>query len=144
MTRITSPTIHRSEPVTLPFLLLLLDFWPFQRFQVPTPSRAHSPTLRLLVEKLPFFAVAAASCVVTFLVQRQAYSVATDVVLPVECRLNNVAVSYVKYLGLTVWPVNLAIFYPHPDLRFPAFSTQWPGWQIALAASLLVAVSAAA
>jgi protein O-mannosyl-transferase len=130
-----------SKPmlVTLPFVLLLLDLWPIGRLSFPLQ---HSPTppRRLLLEKLPFLTLAAASCIVTFLVQQSGHSVSADADLPLESRLANAVASYLKYLGMTIWPANLAVFYPHPDLRYP-ISTQWPGWQIALAALLLAAVS---
>ncbi len=96
-----------SKPmlVTLPFVLLLLDLWPLCR-----PRGA-----RLVVEKLPLFALAAASCVATFLVQRAA-GVTHSVGLPLGHRVANALVAYAVYLGKTVWPARLACFYPHPSL----------------------------
>jgi protein O-mannosyl-transferase len=126
-----------SKPmlVTLPFVLLLLDWWPLQRFR----PAAIAPQLRNLVrEKAPFFILALASSVVTFLVQDRGRAI--KAALPFEPRLANAVASYLKYLGKTFWPVDLAVFYPYPDLRLP-LSGQWPMWQILAAALLLIAIS---
>ncbi len=121
-----------SKPmlVTVPFLLLLLDYWPLNRFLEKAPAqitleRRWSPVAprrlgALILEKLPFFALAAVSSVVTFLVQRKGGAVSTA--LSFEQRAGNVVISYVRYLGKTVWPENLAVLYPHPG--------NWPIWQI--------------
>jgi protein O-mannosyl-transferase len=103
-----------SKPmlVTLPFVLLLLDYWPLRRFDLST---LHSPlsTLRpLLLEKLPFFALSLVSSVVTFLVQRTAGAMAPLNAMPLPDRLENALVAYVRYLGKLLWPNELAIFYP--------------------------------
>jgi tetratricopeptide (TPR) repeat protein len=98
----------------------------------------------LLKEKIPFLILAAASCLVTFIVQAQSRSV--KFFLPLSLRLENAIVSYVSYLEKTVWPFGLSIFYPHPNTRYqvpltesahPA-SEQWPLWAILLATALLV------
>jgi tetratricopeptide (TPR) repeat protein len=123
-----------SKPmlVTLPFILLLLDFWPLQRLQPQT-------IIRLALEKVPFMCLAAISSVLTFLAQAKGHNVSVG--LPLDSRLANAIASYLKYLGKTIWPVDLAVFYPHPDIRYP-LSNQWPTWQICAAALLLVLVSA--
>jgi tetratricopeptide (TPR) repeat protein len=115
-----------SKPmlVTLPFVLLLLDYWPLGRMQnAECRMQNHASrftfhvsrltSLPLLVEKLPFFALAAASSVVTLLVQQRAGAVAAADALPLELRLENAVVSYLLYLAKTVWPFGLAIFYPY-------------------------------
>jgi hypothetical protein len=96
-----------SKPmvVTLPFVLLLLDFWPLQRFNRLTIQR-------LFVEKLPFFALTAASCIITFMVQRGALWSAAS--LPFSFRLENAVMSYVRYLSKMFWPTDLALIYPYP------------------------------
>ncbi|MDE3067297.1 MAG: tetratricopeptide repeat protein [Verrucomicrobiota bacterium] len=106
--------------VTLPFVMLLLDYWPIQRVaggpSKPGRSsfrRVAACNLRLLTEKWPFFLLVAASCVVTFLAQR-AKAVLTLQQLPPGVRLENSLLSHVRYLGKTVWPVHLAVFYPLP------------------------------
>jgi tetratricopeptide (TPR) repeat protein len=101
-----------SKPmvVTLPFVLLLLDFWPLQRLNASTfPLR--------LVEKIPFFALALGSSALTFLVQRGA--VAPLDTLPFSFRITNAMVSYLRYVSKSFWPVDLAILYPIPALWSP-------------------------
>jgi tetratricopeptide (TPR) repeat protein len=99
--------------VTLPCVLLLLDYWPLGRW----PSRAgpRAVSLRRLVgEKLVLFALAAASCVITAIVQRQGGTVVALDDLPFPLRLGNAVASYLGYIGHMLWPANLAVFYPHP------------------------------
>jgi protein O-mannosyl-transferase len=99
--------------VTLPFTLLLLDFWPLRRLAFPL--RGHSDDLKkLLWEKAPLFAMAAASGVVTIIAQRSGGAVAALSELPLGERAANAARSYAAYLGKAMWPSPLAAFYPHP------------------------------
>jgi protein O-mannosyl-transferase len=111
-----------SKPmlVTLPFVLLLLDYWPLERFAIyDTDScrvlaihRSLRFTMRRLAwEKVPFFALSAASCVVTFVAQGKAVQPLAHISL--EIRAVNASVSYVRYLYKMFWPVNLATPYPH-------------------------------
>lgn len=88
---------------------------------------------RLALEKVPFFALAAASCLVTFLVQRHAGAVARIDIYPLSERLLNAVMSYGRYLGKCVWPEGLAAFYPHP--------TAWPLPQVAGVGLLLLALT---
>ena len=88
--------------VTFPFLLLLLDWVMFKRLD-----------RKQLVEKLPFMAFTAVSCVVTYWVQLHGGAVRSDAVLTLPVRLGNAIVSYGAYLGQTAWPAKLAAFYPH-------------------------------
>ena len=133
--------------VTLPFVLLLLDFWPLQRisnfkFQIsnpenaaPPPSAAGSPfsTISfLLFEKWPFFLLTAAACVITIFAQRDEAMVPLQRV-PLGLRLENMVAAYAGYLWQTVWPARLAIFYPLPG--------QIPVWHVALAATVLLTIS---
>ena len=90
--------------VTLPFILLLLDFWPLQRFPL---SAFRFP---LLTEKIPFFLLSVAACVVTCLAQRGAMASLEKVAF--SLRLENSLVAYVGYLLKLFWPENLAFFYP--------------------------------
>lgn len=119
-----------SKPmlVTVPFLLLVLDVWPFERLKPPGTWGQWRP---LLLEKIPFLALSVASSCVTFLVQQKAHAV--TLALPIGSRLENVIASYCKYIGKTLYPVDLAVFYPHPDTRYP-LSEQWPLWMISAAA----------
>ncbi len=134
--------------VTLPFVLLLLDYWPLGRFQagpagsndqgqvqVPLNSvRTRSPSSRLIWEKAPFFVVSLASCAVTFLVQQKGGAVETVEAFPLTIRIGNALVSYVSYMGKMIWPQNLAVFYPHPG-------TSLPGWQAVAAGLLLIFIT---
>jgi len=135
-----------SKPmlVTLPFVLLLLDFWPLRRFAESSSFKSKSKTLRwwdrqsiqrrLILEKIPLLALSAASCLATLLVQRQAAG--SIVQLPFAWRVNNAIVTCVAYIWQMLWPVKLAVFYPHPDNRLLL-------WQIFLALALLIAITVA-
>ena len=118
-----------SKPmlVTLPCVLLLLDYWPLGRFE---SSRAR----RLVAEKAPFFALAAAASAVTFLVQIHGGAVVGDDKLPLAARAGNALISYWRYLGKIFWPTRLAVFYPHPGY--------WPTGQVLLAGGLILVISA--
>jgi Flp pilus assembly protein TadD len=117
--------------VTLPFVLLLLDFWPLGRASGRAdvaggaedgPLIEGRAALRLVAEKLPFLALTVVSSVVTFLVQQRAGAVAELEGYPMGHRVANAVVSYVAYLGKTFWPTALAIIYPYPP-SLPAWST---------------------
>jgi tetratricopeptide (TPR) repeat protein len=112
--------------VTLPVVLLLLDYWPLQRAE---------PAGKLMLEKLPLLALSAASCIVTLAAQSKAIQSAETFSLPL--RLENALVSCMIYLGQMVWPVGLVVFYPYPRHGFPL-------WEVALAGALLVGFSALA
>src|SRR5262249_54505707 len=116
-----------SKPmlVTLPLLLLLLDFWPLQRVKPVAGGATLNLWTRLLAEKWPMFLLATISCVITFLAQR-AEAVATVETYPLTLRLTNAIVSYARYLLKTIWPANLAVLYPLPD--------HWPWSDVATAA----------
>jgi protein O-mannosyl-transferase len=121
--------------VTLPFVLLLLDYWPLRRFTDKPLAASHAPSLRLSVEKLPLLLLAAASCIVTSAAQRP--SIAVSECLPLSSRIANALVSYVAYIGQFFYPVDLAAFYPHPRDGLPM-------WKIAAALLVLAGVSVAA
>jgi tetratricopeptide (TPR) repeat protein len=122
-----------SKPmlVTLPFAMLLLDWWPLKR--VSGFEFGVSSWKPLLVEKFPFFALSAASSVVTFLVQRESGVVNPLAVISLTARIENSFVAYARYLGKIFWPFDLAIFYPYP--------AAWPLWEIALAAVFVIGLS---
>jgi len=103
--------------VTLPFTLLLLDFWPLGRFRDKEGEEAVSlagffkkPRHLILLEKIPFLVLAAISSLITLWVQRGAMAVSIHT--PFKDRLANALLSYVKYIGMTFWPQDLAVFYP--------------------------------
>jgi protein O-mannosyl-transferase len=104
-----------SKPmlVTLPFVLLLLDFWPLGRLQFSTLNSQPSTLWRLLREKLPFFALALVTSIVTYLVQRSGGAVSSLELVPFHSRITNALVAYVRYLSLTLWPAQLAVVYPY-------------------------------
>jgi len=102
--------------VTLPFTLLLLDYWPLGRLVLPLRGRSGA-LKELLWEKAPLFALSAASCIVTAIVQRSGGAVVALEHLGFGSRLANAALAYVGYLGKTLWPASLAVFYPHPRAR---------------------------
>jgi len=93
--------------VTLPFILLLLDFWPLNRL-----SNASS-TASLVLEKLPMFLLSAAASTATFVAQKSSGSVVALQNFPLTERLQNVIVSYARYLGKTFWPLDLCAYYPY-------------------------------
>ncbi len=167
--------------VTLPFVLLLLDYWPLQRLepkksaeQTSTEASRHgagsgereqlsakkkkgeSAKMRiaqglvkeakpadhecqwalvgpLVREKIPLLALAALSCIVTYIAQQKGGAVASIKAFSPGARIANAFVSYIAYIGKTIWPVNLAVYYPHPGW--------WPLWKILGAVLLFIAVT---
>src|SRR5437868_4691546 len=119
-----------SKPmlVTLPFVLLLLDYWPLERIRGQRSDVGHQLP-RLFLEKIPLLALSAVSSTVTFLAQRGAVGWTEQ--LPMLARINNAIVTYVVYLRQMFWPVNLAVFYPHPESRLPS-------WEIIPAITVLI------
>ncbi|MBF0568997.1 MAG: tetratricopeptide repeat protein [Nitrospirae bacterium] len=123
--------------VTFPVTLLLLDYWPFNRFAVqggfPCVTRL---IVRAVVEKLPLFALSLASALVTYEVQLRAYAVQPLSQLPLSKRLATAVVSYMQYLRKMALPYDLAIPYPYPDAL--------PSYEVFLSALLITTVTAAA
>jgi len=93
--------------VTLPFLLLLLDFWPLGRLRLATASR-------LVMEKIPLFVPVVISSCLTFMAQQSSGAVKTLESFSLKVRIANAFVSYVNYVVKAIWPHNLTVFYPHP------------------------------
>jgi len=118
-----------SKPmlVTLPFVLLLLDYWPLDRIKGQLWKR--------VAEKIPLIALSAVSSVITFLVQKSAVGQTEE--LPIFERINNAVVSYVLYIWQMLWPVNLAVFYPHPENRLPP-------WEIVCCLLVVMCITVAA
>jgi len=130
--------MSKAMVVTLPFLLLLLDLWPLGRIQFR--EFRINQLKPLLVEKIPFFALTGVFCVVTFLVQRGDAATPSLKELGFGLRLENIIVSYLRYLAWSLWPTKLAIFYPFPfDSHF--YLALWPGWQIGAGLLALVGIS---
>jgi protein O-mannosyl-transferase len=121
--------------VTWPFVMLLLDYWPLGRLSQSTSRKNLLVSIvPLLREKLPLFAIVAASCVITFFAQSHGGAVRAFTDVPIALRLSNALVSYAKYLLLTFWPKDLAVYYPFTRMGVPA-------WQIIGAASLLIGIT---
>ena len=125
--------------VTLPCVLLLLDFWPLRRIQgwgqLPADAAFAVPQARfsrLVLEKLPLFALAAADGAVTIFAQHSGG--AMGLVLPLGVRLENAVYAYALYVWKAFWPARLAVFYPHPGAAFAV-------WQIGLAALFVFTVT---
>jgi tetratricopeptide (TPR) repeat protein len=135
--------------VTLPLILLLLDYWPLGRFHANDQSekgrsklrargnwRRYVPTtLRLVREKIPLLGLVVASSVITYIVQQHGAAVSTLEGLPLSVRVSNALVSYVVYIRKTFWPSDLGVFYPHP-------LNTLPGSEVTGAALLLIFISA--
>jgi hypothetical protein len=129
-----------SKPavVTLPCVMLLLDFWPLRRlqrqdqggrFSVP-PARS---ALRLVVEKIPFFVLSGASAALTLLAHRDLGMLGPATKPPAGLLLSNIALSYFQYLRKFFWPSDLAVFYPFP--------LALPSWEVIGALAILLVIS---
>lgn len=139
--------LSKSMLVTLPFVLLLLDYWPLGRFQFahlkknPKPSISKqndvggqkSIPFSLLWEKVPFFILSAVSSVLTIIAQHKIGTVAPLELYPIDIRIANALVSYVRYIGKMIWPHGLAVFYPHP--------VTLPAWEVIGSGLLLAGIS---
>jgi tetratricopeptide (TPR) repeat protein len=131
--------------VTLPFALLLLDYWPLSRFQlgqtVKSPNRRRRKSVsapfqwqtlyRLVCEKVPFLVLSAISSIITFIVQRSGGAVK---VASLTIRIANAFISYARYMGKMIWPWRMAMFYPHLGENLPM-------WQAIASALLLLIIS---
>jgi len=142
--------------VTLPFALLLLDYWPLCRLEQkrPSPEVKHPPQKKgkkepatvqtqgqptvlqwsqirpLLLEKIPFFGLTLLFCIVSYLAQSYWGALSSFESLSLSARLANALISYLEYIIRMVWPVNLAVLYPHPG--------SWPTWQVLVSVALLI------
>jgi Flp pilus assembly protein TadD len=128
-----------SKPmvVTLPFVLMLLDYWPLGRIRgVPfgTLGAPQSSPAKLLVEKLPLLALSAASAVITVQAQQAGGAMRSTVQFSLGVRLENAVVAYAMYLWKMIWPSHLAPIYPHPGDSLAA-------WQVAVSVLVLLAVT---
>jgi Flp pilus assembly protein TadD len=129
----------KSMLVTLPIVLLLLDFWPLRRIDFGAPSGPgsathHASTLgRAFLEKVPLLALSLGVSVVTFVVQHRSHYVMPLALIPLSQRLGNALVSTVAYVASMVWPARLAVLYP--------FVLDIPWWQPVAAGLAILAVS---
>jgi protein O-mannosyl-transferase len=142
--------------VTLPFVLLLLDYWPLQRFQkIKTDHKIQTEVFEketlevskpadpeykwsliypLLWEKVPLFALAILSSIATY-IAAQSGGLKSMEAFPLGARIGNAFISYIAYIGKMIWPSNLAVFYPYPTLLVP--------WQVLGSVILLIAITLA-
>jgi len=125
--------------VTLPFAMLLLDYWPLKR--LPGAREKNEPRsffrtfLPLLAEKIPLLALAAGNVWITIHAQHKIGALGSSLALPLRWRLKNAIFSYMAYLGKAIWPSRLAVFYPHPEN-----SLSW--WKVITALIVLTGITA--
>lgn len=125
--------------VSVPFVLLLLDYWPFRRFSPENASKKKKQAARPsiagpLLEKLPLLAMALGSSVITLIAQTAGGAMNSLAGTPFGIRLASVTAAYVAYILKMVWPLKLGVIYPHPG-------TNLPEWQVVGSALFLAAVS---
>jgi tetratricopeptide (TPR) repeat protein len=129
-----------SKPmlVTLPFVLLLLDYWPLGRWpqEISLPIKNHSHLIgKLLWEKTPFIFLTIISIILTLWAQNKGGAVVSMEYLPFPERIANAIISYVSYLGKIFRPVDLAVFYPYEH--------SFPFWQILVSCFILIGITIA-
>lgn len=110
---VLAANMGKPMAVSLPLLLLLLDIWPLRRFQI-AEGEPWKNARKLVLEKLPLFALTAGAAVLAYLVQKEIGAIATPDSLPLWCRLGNAALATATYVFKAFIPIKLAIFYPHP------------------------------
>ena len=126
--------ISKPMIVTLPMVWLLMDYWPLKRLPTGNPRR----TIRVFTEKIPLLVLSAAICLLTIRNQQQVGAmVAADAVV-IGDRIDNAVVSYLRYLGKTIWPEDLAVLYTHPYLTG---SEPWSAASVGAAWTALVVIT---
>jgi len=128
----------KPQVITLPFVVLLWDYWPLRHLDSARESSnktAQRSFSSLIIEKLPLFALSAASAIITLKAQSAGGAVRSDLEYPFSVRMGNALLAYTRYLGKAVWPSHLAAMYPHPGESLQA-------WQAVAAALLLGFISA--
>lgn len=123
--------------VSLPFLLLLLDYWPLGRLKFigsfrSLNSHEKNSFSRLILEKLPFLFIAIISCIVTYYAQQRGGALGTFEEFSLGTRIANAIASYSTYIGKAFWPASLSPFYPHPKVL--------PAWQVAVAGAWIICI----
>jgi hypothetical protein len=121
--------------VTLPFVLLLLDWWPLARFQSKTETALKSRRF-IWLEKLPFLLLAVASCVLTIIAQQRGGAISSFARVPMMERLINSSVDYLRYAAKLFWPVDLSVIYP--------LLGGWEKWELAATAIFIIVISVVA
>jgi protein O-mannosyl-transferase len=123
----------KSMLVTAPVVLVLLDYWPLNRIRGQQAAVGRH-LLELVVEKIPLFVLSSGACLITFVLQERATGAIP--LLPLLWRLENAVVTYVTYIWQTLWPMRLAVFYPHPNNTLTI-------WQVILAIGFLLIATVA-
>ena len=118
--------------VTLPFVLLLLDYWPLQRFTFTNLWEART-VFRLVIEKVPLVFLSILSFFISILSLQSHKIIVSVEFIPIMLRIENALISYVKYLGKIVWPQNLIFFYPYPKMI--------PSWYVLFAGLFLISIT---
>lgn len=131
--------MSKPQVITLPFLLLLWDYWPLRRFasagQPPTGTAPPASQRLLLLEKTPLFLLSLVSAVLTMKAQKAGGAIHSPILYPFPLRLENAIVAYSRYIGKAFWPTQLSPLYPHPlDLLH--------AWQVIASALFLAVVTA--
>ena len=141
-------TMTKPMVVTLPFALLLLDYWPLGRLRWERRGEQEdssqlesvqancwrSSILRLFLEKVPLFILTAILSIITFIAQQRGGVVSGLGNVPLKYRVANAFVSYITYIRKLIWPSRLAVFYPHPFDKLPT-------WQVVASALLLLVIT---
>jgi protein O-mannosyl-transferase len=137
-----------SKPmlVTIPFVLLLLDYWPLDRISFNfkssdvTTSDENSFVVsktasvrRVILEKIPLFILIIPISMVTFFAEKKIGALSSMESLTLDMRFYNALISYIRYIEKTILPINLSVYYPHPGT--------WPAWQVMIAASIIILLS---
>jgi len=129
-----------SKPMmaTLPFVLLLLDYWPLKKMAQSFLSAQNDSVIhgvvKLIREKVPFFILTILSCIMTFYAQNKEGAVASEDILSFFSRFNNAVIAYISYIGKILWPMNLAVYYPY-DFAMTL-------WGILIAGIILIFITA--
>jgi protein O-mannosyl-transferase len=124
-----------SKPMvaTLPFVLLLLDYWPLERFSVKAGSVSWASVYPLLKEKVPLILMSVIVMILTVAAEKKVGALKSLAAFPLDVRISTAVVSYAGYLEKTFWPMQLAVSYPHPGF--------WPLWQVVVSCLLLLLIS---
>ena len=137
--------LSKSQVITFPCLLLLWDYWPLRRIFAPAAAdtvrqkgiSSRAWTLWLVLEKVPLFALCAASAVITTRAEKAGGALKPLAQYSLPLRLETAVISYARYLGKAFWPTKLVALYPHPTHLYSA-------WQVGLAVLSLGVITAGA
>lgn len=131
--------MSKQTLVTLPLIMLLTDFWPLNRYRHDESLGTHQllyTLMPLIKEKIPFFLCSFFASIITLFANNKAGTIIDIATVPFSFRIENALIAYVKYIGKTLWPSDLAVFYPYPSYI--------PFWQSICALFILLLLSAAA